>query len=64
MQSVSTSRSADRDIVGAIAAVCRRATELVLSIGGIGHRPHSTTTAGREVPERPWYDDPGAARGL
>jgi hypothetical protein len=58
MQSVTTSHSAtqDRDIISSIAAVWRRAMEFVLS--------HSTTTAAHDAPERPWYDDPSAGRGL
>ena len=49
--------------IAAIAAVWRRAQELLWSIGHARDR-HSPITTVRDAPERPWYDDPGAARGL
>jgi len=66
MQSVTTSRSAtqDRDVVSAIAAAWRKAMEFTLSFGRTSNRPQSTSTAMRDAPDRPWYDDPGAARGF
>jgi hypothetical protein len=66
MQSVTTSRSTpqDRDVVSAIAAGWRKAMEFTLSFRRISDRRQPTSTALRDAPDRPWYDDPGAARGF
>jgi hypothetical protein len=66
MQSVTTSRSTpqDRDVVSAIAAAWRKAMEFTLSFRRAPNRRQSTSTATGDAPDRPWYDDPGAARGF
>jgi hypothetical protein len=38
--------------------------EFTLSFRRISDRRQPTSTALRDAPDRPWYDDPGAARGF